>query len=116
MSEQAKLAYLQEKIKDAKGHERGGMIVFVIGVFVTAIGFGLNPLIGSNAGIPMEVGGLILAVIGSFRWFYYGYQNNKLMEQLRTLANVMPTCPNCGKAIPQGNYAFCPFCGTSLKP
>ncbi len=38
------------------------------------------------------------------------------MEQLRALANAMPTCPKCGKAIPQGNYAFCPFCGASLKP
>ena len=116
MSEEAKLAYLQEKIKEAKRGERSGTILSVVGIFAVAIGFGLIPHIGAIAGTFIGVGGLIAIITGVFEWFYCSRQYLKLMEQFKALANVMPTCSKCGKQIPQGTYAFCPFCGTSLKP
>jgi len=58
LSEQAKLAYLQEKIKDFKRHERSGWIAFIIGVVLAVIGFGFSDLIGLG-GTMMGVGGIL---------------------------------------------------------
>ncbi|MBN1245115.1 zinc-ribbon domain-containing protein [Candidatus Bathyarchaeota archaeon] len=42
--------------------------------------------------------------------------NNQLSKrQIEQLSNHISKCPNCGKQIPQGDFGFCPFCGTSLK-
>ncbi|MEM3551885.1 MAG: zinc ribbon domain-containing protein [Conexivisphaerales archaeon] len=114
MSEQAKLIYLQEKIKEAKGRERSGMIAFIAGVIVASIGFALGEVLGEGWTL-MGIGGILAAVIGIVESFYYGYQHSKLLEQLKKMAEALPACPKCGKEIPQGNYAFCPFCGTPLK-
>lgn len=40
---------------------------------------------------------------------------NKLARELLDTIVRIPPCPKCGKQIPQGNYAFCPFCGTALE-
>lgn len=114
MSEQARLIYLQEKIKEAKGRERSGWIAFIIGVVFAVMGFGFSDFLGQG-GTLMGIGGILLAGIGAVESFYYTYQHSKLLEQLKKMATVTPTCPKCGKEIPQGNYAFCPFCGASLK-
>lgn len=44
-----------------------------------------------------------------------GYEENKLMRELRGMSAKAKMCPKCGKETPQGNYAFCPFCGASLE-
>jgi hypothetical protein len=42
--------------------------------------------------------------------------NNQLSKhQMEQLSNGMRKCPNCGKQVPQGNFGFCPYCGTSLN-
>jgi len=42
--------------------------------------------------------------------------NNQLRKrQIEQLSKSAGKCPDCGKEIPQGSFAFCPFCGTSLK-
>jgi hypothetical protein len=43
--------------------------------------------------------------------------NNQLRKhQIEQLSKSVGKCHGCGKEIPQGNYAFCPSCGISLKP
>jgi len=110
LSEQAKLIYLQERIKEAKREEKWGMIAFVSGVAFAIIGFELG-VRGTLIGIL----GILLAGIGSFWAIYFAYQYSKLLDQLKKMATTFPTCPKCGKEIPQENYAFCPFCGAPLK-
>ena len=42
--------------------------------------------------------------------------NNQLSKhQIGQPSNRINKCPKCGKKIPQGNFGFCPFCGTSLN-
>jgi hypothetical protein len=116
LSEQAKLVYLQERIRDTKRRERGGLASFVIGVILAAVGFGLNdPRFLGLGGTLMGIGGVILAVIGSIEWLYYMYQYNRYMEDLKKMTVTIPKCPKCGRELPQGNFAFCPFCGVSLE-
>jgi rRNA maturation endonuclease Nob1 len=40
----------------------------------------------------------------------------ELMSELENMGTKVSTCPNCQKQLPKGNFEFCPFCGTSLKP
>ena len=114
LSEQAKLIYLQERIKEAKEREKSGRITFIVGVVLATIGFGLGGILGLG-GTLIGMLGVLLAGIGFFELIYYTYQYYKLLDQLKKMATTFPTCPKCGKEIPQGNYAFCPFCGAPLK-
>jgi hypothetical protein len=114
LSEQAKLTYLQEKIKEARSAQKGGWILFILGLADSVIGFGLSPVSG-QVGILMGIVGIPLAGMGLGVVFYYIYQYNRLLEQLKLIATVTPKCPKCGKELPQGDLTFCPFCGTSLK-
>lgn len=114
LSEEARLVYLQEKIKDAKRHERSGWIAFIVGVIFAVIGFGFSDLIGLG-GTLIGVAGIILAIVGVFESFYFLYQYNKSMKELEKMAIPTPKCPKCGKELPKGDFTFCPFCGASLK-
>lgn len=116
LSEKAKLAYLQEKIKEAKGLERGGLLICVLGVVLAIAGFGFGSFFEQGAATLAEVGGILLAGFGFVWYFYYSNQYFKLLEQLKRMAVANPKCSTRGKELPQGNYAYCPFCGNSLKP
>lgn len=112
MSEEAKLAYLQEQLKEVRRNERFAEIGFFIGIFVAMFGlipnpFGRNWTIYGIIGIFIAGGGLVSSI-------YMYRQHLFLMKQLGRLAIVNPKCPQCGKELPKGNYAFCPFCGKSL--
>lgn len=121
MSEQAKLAYLQEKIQDAKSHEKSGNIWACVGIGVAVVGFFLytSPLPADApkwAMALMGVAGTVGAILGGAEHLYYLNQRDKLTKELEKLAFINPQCPKCGKATPQGNYTFCPFCGSPLTP
>ena len=123
MSEQAKVAYLQEKIKQAKRNERFGIAFFIFGIILVIFSFIAPQIIAvmypnSPALSPILVGiigGILFAVLGVADWIYYGLQGGNLVEQLRIMAITIPSCPNCKKELPKGNFEFCPFCGKSLK-
>jgi len=78
LSEEAKVAYLREKIKRIK---RTGMIynvLFIVGV----VGF----LIGlPNLAFDVIIMGVALFVVSSVMGFYSNKRKNELMEQLRKM-------------------------------
>jgi len=115
LSEEAKIAYLQEKIKESRGNQKGGWTLFILGIVDSVIGFGFEPILGQY-GTFMGIAGIPLAGLGLGYGVYSNYQYQKLLQQLKEMAIVNPKCPNCGKEIPQGNFEFCPFCGKTLKP
>jgi hypothetical protein len=113
LSEQAKLAYIQERIKEAKSRIIVGLIIIVFGVVFLGIAVVLPfvPVptwIEGGVGVFLSVFGLVLSL------FYYSERNLFLM-QLKGMATKTPTCSNCGKPIPQGKYRLCPFCGYALE-
>lgn len=113
LSEQAKLAYIQERIKEAKSRLMVGFIIIIFGVAFLGIAvvFPFAPVptwIEGGVGVFLCVFGLVLSL------FYYS-ERNLLLMQLKGMATKTPTCSNCGKPIPQGKYKLCPFCGSSLE-
>jgi hypothetical protein len=111
MSEQAKLTYIRERLKEARSRERSGAISLFIGAILVGMGFAFYPMSGT---ILIIIGGVILSIIGGVETFYYTYQRMKLMEQLKKIAMKI-TCPKCGKELLDENFMFCPFCGASLE-
>lgn len=120
MSEDAKLAYLQEKIKDAKRNERLGPSGMVMGGVSVGAGVVFN-IIWNNTvtyigGILLIVLGIICFIVGIYMSGHYAGQYKNLMKELESMATSFPKCPKCGKELPKGNFTFCPFCSASLKP
>ena len=113
-SEEAKIAYLQEKIKETKSRERGGDIIFGFGIVMVVIYFLFDQLRPPSNILYLVIGIPFLAW-GIIQGTYFYLKRSDLMEQMRQMAFVNPKCPNCGKELPQGNFEFCPFCGKSLK-
>jgi hypothetical protein len=113
MSEQARPAYLQKAIKEAKRRKMSGWIEFIVGTAL--IGAGLF-LLDPPLSYWLLVGGLVLAVFGFYSINVNVRKESLLMKEASSLPKVTPTrCPSCGKRIPQENFEFCPFCGKSLK-
>ena len=73
MSEQAKVAYLQEKIKEARRNEIGGLALFMFGLFLIALTLIANSFhpfgLGFFAGIIV---GICAVIIGFCVAIYYG--------------------------------------------
>jgi hypothetical protein len=119
LSEQAKLVLLQEKIKDAKNHERGGTISYIFGMVAVVIGFVMNAFPFSSPpwfGTVVIVVGAIIVIIGLWEHFHYWKRRNILMVELESMTWENLKCPKCGKVVPEGNHTFCPFCGSPLAP
>lgn len=82
MSDEAKVAYLQEKIREAR---RNQIIGYVAPFVVEAPFFFLSGFLGVPEEIAFIFGGVLFAVgfgLGS----YYGSKKNELMEQLKRMA------------------------------
>jgi hypothetical protein len=117
LSEEAKLAYIQERMKETKGNERIASVASMFGMILALVGFMFSDsrFLGT-CGIWIGVLGIILAIIEGISYVGNSYQYSKLMQELKAMAKATPTCPKCGKEIPKGSFAFCPFCGSSLTP
>lgn len=115
MSEYAKLIFLQEKIKETKGEIRESMVLFIIGFFAVFLRFILPEVTHEPSYIWILIIGVLLTIFGGVRVSYYKHKYNLLMKQLEIMAIKIPKCPKCGKQIPQGSFAFCPFCGSALE-
>ncbi|MCW4009955.1 MAG: zinc ribbon domain-containing protein [Candidatus Bathyarchaeota archaeon] len=118
MSEEAKLAYLQEKINDVKRNERTGALGIVMGGVFVGVGIVFNALGGGVnflAAISLIAVGIFLCTFGIYAAEHYAGQYKNLIIELEKLATSVPKCPKCGKELPKGTFEFCPFCGASLK-
>jgi hypothetical protein len=89
VSEQAKVAYLQERIEEAKRSERRGIIISIFGLIIVF----LPPIIvkimwSSPTFLPLLgiIGGLLIIVSGMAISINYAIQGGVLMEQLRRMA------------------------------
>ena len=116
LSEEAKLAYLQEKIKDAKSNVRAASAVIALAGVIIALGIVFSFWFGFIYLIAMVLLGTFFFVYGIYGTVHSSNQYNNLMKEMEKMATPTYTCPNCKKELPKGNFAFCPFCSASLKP
>jgi len=114
LSEAARIALLQEMMRDAKRNERGGLLACLVGVVVSVAGFSTIPLARNS--LELGVVGLVIAALGFAVYLNYSRLYSRFVGQLAKIAFKSATpCPQCGKELPEGEFGFCPFCGTSLK-
>ena len=118
MSEHAKIAYWQEKLKDARRGEIGGYILIVsggaAGMFLAFANYYFNG--GSSSGyMSAEIITIILVVFGGAGVLWSHYGKAKATVQLGLIARGSLKCPGCGKElIPDAGLVFCPFCGKNI--
>ena len=101
-------------MREAKRNERAGLVVCIIGVIVAVAGFYTNSWVPNafNLGIL----GIVVAAIGFVVYLYYARVYLRFVGQLASMTSKSATlCPKCGKALPEGEFAYCPFCGAQLK-
>jgi uncharacterized membrane protein YfcA len=114
LSEAAKIALLQEVMKEAKRNERGGLIICIVGVIVSVAGFYTASRFPYS--VNLGIVGLVVAALGFTVYLYYARVYLRFVGQLASMASKSAVpCPQCGKALPEGEFAFCPFCGHQLK-
>ena len=115
LSEAAKIALLQEVIRESKRNERGGFLVCIIGVVLAVAGFSTISL--APNGFNLGILGIVIAAIGFVVYLYYARVYLRFVGQLASMTSksAIP-CPHCAKPLPEGDYAFCPFCGSPLRP
>lgn len=114
LSEAARIALLQEVMREAKRNERAGLVVCIAGIVVSVAGFSTTSLAGNS--FNLGILGIVIAALGFVVYLYYARVYLRFVGQLAAMAtkSAMP-CPKCGKAIPEGEFAFCPHCGFQLK-
>jgi len=78
LSDEAKVAYLKERINQAKNMERINWIILFFGIGSTYFGW-------DSSNIGLMIVGVILFVFGFIAGLYYTSQKNKFMEQLRDI-------------------------------
>lgn len=110
MSDEAKVVFIQDRIKEAKKRIVAGGILILFGAMLAVFAFGWL------SGAPWVVGGIgvFLVVLGMGLSLYYANERSILLVQLKGREAKMLMCRNCGKPIPQGRYTICPFCGSAL--
>ncbi len=114
MSEAAKIALLQEVMREAKRNERGGLVACIVGVVVAVAGFSTVSLAANS--FNLGILGIVIAAIGFVVYLYYARVYLRFVGQLASMISksAIP-CPHCAKPLPEGEFAFCPFCGSPLK-
>ncbi len=116
MSEQARIAALQEKIREWRDAGRAADQASAVGAVVAGLGFGLYLVSwGGWVALPLGILGLIIVVIGVLLTNVVSVNKKKLMRELESMSGKTPTCRYCGKHTPQGDYTHCPFCGAFQK-
>jgi hypothetical protein len=113
LSEAAKIALLQEVMREAKRNERGGLLICIVGVVLAVAGFSTISLVPN--GYNLGVLGIVIAALGFVVYLYYARVYLRFVGQLASMTSksAIP-CPHCGKPLPEGEFAFCPFCGSPL--
>ena len=88
MSEAARLAYVQEKIKIVKRSERMSNLGVVFGAITIVVGLLLENLI-------LQISGVLFIIITFAAGTYFMKLRAGLMEELRQLTTDFK-CPECG--------------------
>ena len=114
MSEAAKIALLQEVMREAKRNERGGLVVCIVGVIAAVAGF--STISRAENSFNLGILGIVIAAIGFVVYLYYAHVYLRFVGQLASMISksAIP-CPHCAKPLPEGEFAFCPFCGCPLR-
>ena len=115
MSEEGKVAYIQESIKEARSRVIAGGISLVCGTVLLVFAAIAFSTLGAAAWVVGGIG-VFLIVFGLSLSLFYANERSILQLQLKMRATKTLTCRNCGKPIPQGKYTVCPFCGSALVP
>lgn len=106
MSE-AEVAYLQEKISDAKRNSRIWFIVCFVMV-ILFFGYGIIPWSLDTVLLILII--LIASIILSLHYYSQQYIFTSQLEDLVSRVR----CLKCGRRIPFGSE-FCPICKASFK-
>jgi len=93
LSDEAKVAYLRERIKEARKSERRGTVLSIFGLVLTTFSF-LSLLIIKVAWSPAAsllfllgvIGGILIIILGMGISINYAIQGGVLVEQLRRMA------------------------------
>jgi len=108
VSEAAELLLLKEKLDEIKRNRWVTHISVVVLVVIAAIVLNLDFVMGFV--FVVAFGGVLSAVVD----FYYNREKEKIVQQIKGVATAN-RCPKCKMPIPSGDFAFCPFCGASLR-
>ena len=58
----------------------------------------------------------MIAAAGFVVYLYYLLLYSRFVGQSAKIAfKSAASCPQCGKEFPEGEFGFCPFCGSSLQ-
>ena len=119
LSEQAKIASIQEKIKEVQSRARilgvGSFFSFLIAIVGFVLYFSPPPF-GGWGPLALGIMGVIFFPLFSIAEWATNGTKKELMRELDSMSVKIPTCPKCGKELPKGKFDFCPFCGNSLTP
>ena len=115
MSEQSKIAYLQEKIKEAKNDTRAGQAIIVFSLMYFAVlyvglkdfGTTITPTL-----LLVTVGIAVMLIFGCYLLFSGAWKKAGLIGQLKAIS--ARKCAGCGILIPNTNITFCPYCGKKI--
>jgi len=83
MSEQAKLVYLQERIRNVRRAIDSSGQVVAIGIVLAILGFMLSSIL-----IVVAIIGVVLTISAGASCFYFIDQSRKLTQQLREMATT----------------------------
>jgi len=99
-------------MREAKRNERSGLVVCIIGIIVAVAGFSTYYRNSINLGVI----GVAVAAVGFVVYLYYARVYLRFVGQLASMVSKTASpCPKCGRPLPEGDFAYCPFCGTPLK-
>jgi len=107
LSKQAKVAYLQEKIRNTRRAIDSSAQVIAIGIVLAILGFMLSFVL-----IVLAIIGIVLTISAGASCFYFIDQSRKLTQQLKEMAcrEEEETESSAGK---HGKY--CRYCGSLNK-
>jgi hypothetical protein len=96
LSDEAKIAYLQERIKEAKKSERSGTVISIFGLILVIFSFLFAVLFIKIMPSPDYllnllfflgiIGGILIIILGMGISINYAIQRGVVMEQLRRMA------------------------------
>jgi hypothetical protein len=104
LSEAARIALLQEMMRDAKRNERGGLLVCLVGVVVSVAGFSTIPYAGNS--LNLGIVGLLVAALGFTVYLHYARLYSRFVGQLAKIAlRVRCRVHNAGRFFQKANLA-----------
>ncbi len=108
---------MHELIEQAEMNKKAGILVFACGVVAIVLSLILVETSVSIFAFYSFGVGFPLFVLGIAETVYWTRKYNRFVEQLKGLpSSKISACPRCGKQILQGDFMFCPFCGSPLAP